>query len=683
MKKILTSIFAIAAAAISFSACTKQEIVDNNEVKVLTFTSVQPETKAVFGTPSNNTYPTTWTSNDTEMAILVNYNKAATKTASVSLSDANKVATFSVELDSTTISGVSSPYTFIAVSPYSAYAGYTKNSSMVEVSIPIVQTPLESSPDEDAMVLCATGTSTYWPEDVVEMQFAHVPAYLNFSIKDLNLEDGDSIESIVLSSESPLAGLYYYQPSDASVSAYSSQYSITLNTSSDTDIWAACVPLEKETAINIKVKTANAKEYSKDVTLPQAIGSGQIGIFNTSFASVSSTDLKTFSLVTDLNELTKDSEVIIVYPDGPYAMSTTIHNNNYFVQGAVTINDNKINLSDDDAIEVFKLSAGSEDNSVVFSATTNSGNLYIPSDANQLNVTTNAVAAVSSWIVDITSSGATTITNCSYTTRCIQYNIKSPRFATYKGTQENVYIYKNGDSGSSTKLVEKICSTPVIECASNVVSITCANPEGATIYYTTDGNTPTTSSTKYTDSFEITKDVTVKAIAVADGYSNSEVASKDCSYTSGTDYAATHTSNVTLDASNSNNKKVSECVIKLSSDDTEEHSGLKAGTGSVNGVVALTVPKGTTQLHFHAAAWKSKACTVTLATTSTGVKIGTSSFSLTADNGVSESSPFTLSSYDSSKMYFTTTLSGVTADTEITFTASGNTRFVIWGVNAE
>jgi hypothetical protein len=47
---------------------------------------------------------------------------------------------------------------------------------------------------------------------------------------------------------------------------------------------------------------------------------------------------------------------------------------------------------------------------------------------------------------------------------------------------------------------------------------------GATIYYTTDGSTPTTSSTKVTGSITIASSETVKAIAVAPGYANSPIA---------------------------------------------------------------------------------------------------------------------------------------------------------------
>jgi len=55
------------------------------------------------------------------------------------------------------------------------------------------------------------------------------------------------------------------------------------------------------------------------------------------------------------------------------------------------------------------------------------------------------------------------------------------------------------------------------------VTIACAT-EGATIYYTTNGNNPTTSSTQYTGPIEVAETKTIKAIAVKEGMNDSEIA---------------------------------------------------------------------------------------------------------------------------------------------------------------
>jgi hypothetical protein len=61
-------------------------------------------------------------------------------------------------------------------------------------------------------------------------------------------------------------------------------------------------------------------------------------------------------------------------------------------------------------------------------------------------------------------------------------------------------------------------------------SITLADTtSGATIYYTTDGTTPTTVSAKYSAAITVSATTTIKAIAVASGYTNSAVGS--ASYT--------------------------------------------------------------------------------------------------------------------------------------------------------
>ena len=73
-------------------------------------------------------------------------------------------------------------------------------------------------------------------------------------------------------------------------------------------------------------------------------------------------------------------------------------------------------------------------------------------------------------------------------------------------------------------------ATPALNPApgtyTSTVNVTLSDTTaGATIYYTTDGSTPTTSSTKYTAAIAVSTTTTVKAIAAATGFNNSAVAS--------------------------------------------------------------------------------------------------------------------------------------------------------------
>jgi Chitobiase/beta-hexosaminidase C-terminal domain/Legume lectin domain len=89
--------------------------------------------------------------------------------------------------------------------------------------------------------------------------------------------------------------------------------------------------------------------------------------------------------------------------------------------------------------------------------------------------------------------------------------------------------YTTSPVATATYAIAPILPAPVFSVAAGsyssaqTVSITDATA-GATIYYTTDGTTPTTSSTLYAGMVTVSSTETIGAIAVASGYTNSPVA---------------------------------------------------------------------------------------------------------------------------------------------------------------
>jgi hypothetical protein len=93
----------------------------------------------------------------------------------------------------------------------------------------------------------------------------------------------------------------------------------------------------------------------------------------------------------------------------------------------------------------------------------------------------------------------------------------------FMGTQNEVDVYGLLSSGPPTVPPPTFTPTPGTYSASQNVTI-AEGVSGATIYYTTDGTVPTTSSNRYSGGIPISSTTTVEALGVASGYNNSSVA---------------------------------------------------------------------------------------------------------------------------------------------------------------
>ena len=502
-----------------------------------------PATRTAFGDKVGSSYPTLWTANDSKVRISYRAILAESvvqnqsKQADVDPGAGYTSAEFSVSFDALP---VMDSVVFYSVSPANAHSGFQQAATTSTIAVPTGQTPIEGSPDERAQILAAKSARFTSAPSSVSFSFSHVTAYGRMSI--LNLDCGtETVESIVMTAEDNWVGSYTYYYNTLAMTESSASKVLTLTTSSLTDVWFACAPVDLGgKTINVAVNT-DGGVYEKEITIPSGrkFSAGKIASFSVDMDGILKTGSKVYSLVTDVTDLTENSEVIIVSSTTDYAMSTTQNTNNRGVASIVKSGSNINNPSAD--VEVFTLVAGTESNSLSFQT---SGDEYIyaaGSDSNNYLRTTGTKDANGSWNISITDTGVATIkaqgTNTNNWMRYYESG-GNRAISCYSSGQKNVSIYKLSGSGNSTVLVREVCADPAISCSANTVTITCATA-GATIHYTSDGTTPTALSPTYSTPFAIGASCTVKAIAMKDKYISSAIVPQDCAYRANVTYTIT------------------------------------------------------------------------------------------------------------------------------------------------
>ncbi len=105
-------------------------------------------------------------------------------------------------------------------------------------------------------------------------------------------------------------------------------------------------------------------------------------------------------------------------------------------------------------------------------------------------------------------------------------NIKSGEHTITRGDGETGILYISVKELDANTVVQPIINYKWSDSYNEPTTVTITSAtNGASIYYTTDGSTPTSSSTLYEDAFTVKEACTIKAIAIKEGMTNSEVAS--------------------------------------------------------------------------------------------------------------------------------------------------------------
>ena len=460
MKKIVSTFIAIATIASALSSCSKVENQfepTTEKLQTVTFNAVSPETRTTFGTLNTGKYPTIWTANDSEIKIAQNYANGVA--ASVTkISDAKSSFSASISDDG------SGSYTFYAISPASAVvSGVNSSYYSWNLEIPTTQTPTATGPDESAMILAATSATVGTFPTTVDLSFSHVTAYVKMNILNLGLAVGDEVASVLITADANIAYRYYYYVDGAKVGTLEengSKSSITVLTSSASNIWFACAPMASGTELTISVTTTNSKVYTKVINTPAALAAGHVASFDIDFDGITPPADKVYNLVTSYSELTAGSKVIIAaIGDSDYAAGIGTTSDNFItaVSQAKSADDSKI-TNPAATVDVFTIEAGGASNTIALNGT--NGYLYAKSSSsNYMGIqTTNDVNGY--WTPTITDAetGAMSLVAEGSSNRNhmkYNYNSGSPRFSCYNSTSTLPVqaLYKLEGSGSGPSLI--------------------------------------------------------------------------------------------------------------------------------------------------------------------------------------------------------------------------------------
>ena len=226
----------------------------------------------------------------------------------------------------------------------------------------------------------------------------------------------------------------------------------------------------------------------------------------------------TYELVSSASQLAAGDEVLIVYYSSGtyYAMGAKSGNNRSAV--SVSVISNAIALASTNT-SVTRFTLGTSSSYWTFYSTTDAGYLGYTTSMISTYLTTSTSVGTSNYVT-LSFSGSSGATSFKFGSSGNRYlTSSSSSFSIANNSNTNIRIFK-----------KKITvSAPTFSLAEGEYSSTqkvtlSTTTAGATIYYTTDGSTPTTSSTQYTGAITIGEGTTtIKAIAVYKGVS-SEVA---------------------------------------------------------------------------------------------------------------------------------------------------------------
>ena len=303
MKKIVMS---VAAVAMLFVSCTKENTAGSSENLVRINVCTGFETRAQFGAISEGTYPVLWSEGDKiQLAVAsVGDDNRATRSVFVQasgeavLSEGGASATFAAEISEIADATRYQYFSYAPAGVQGQWGCWQIDKSQSRLNVPGVQTPTAGSPDPHAMAFY--GKSAVYDSFVTnpEISFTHLTGYGCLSFRNLSLETGDSVEQVVISTpDNIIAGQYsimYGNDYQASLQIRE----ITINTSATENIYFAVNTVAPRTntintTMKVKVITAKGNTLEKDLDVaghPISFTQGKCVKFTVDMTGVGETD---------------------------------------------------------------------------------------------------------------------------------------------------------------------------------------------------------------------------------------------------------------------------------------------------------------------------------------------------------------------------------------------------------
>ena len=288
---------------------------------------------------------------------------------------------------------------------------------------------------------------------------------------------------------------------------------------------------KSQTKVNLTYSVSNLSGVVKFVptVTTNSMGINSVTITYTP-GSTPEPDPTIFHKVTSTNDLVAgQKKYIIVYENGTSSVALgALNSSNVFdgVTGLTVTNNHQIDISGHSGVQVLTLEQGST--STRWALKTASGYIYGNNSAT-FAYESRSTTGGAQWT--ISENGI--VTNSLNTDRSIRYYSNNSTFRHLTSTMgDAAYLYVEGEAAPMP-----VAEAPTFDPVSGGtfygsldVTISSAT-SGATIYYTTDGSEPTTSSNSVASGGTVTinSSCTIKAIAVAQDYDNSPVA--EASYT--------------------------------------------------------------------------------------------------------------------------------------------------------